>query len=254
MTIPIALQLYSVREDAARDLFDVMRRVRAMGYEGVEFAGYHGKSAADIKAVLDETGLKVAGTHIRLDEFAPEKLDATLAFHKTIGCTNLVVPWLPEEKRNTRAATEATARELSQIVEKLRPHGMRTGFHCHAGDMKPIDGPRSAWDILAANTPKDFILQYDTANGMAGGADPLQPILDHPGRGITVHLKEYKKDGGHGKAAIGEGDVPFKQVCDACVKSAGTTWFVIEQEGHPTLSAMDAAYQSLANLHKILGR
>lgn len=254
MTIPIALQLYSVRDEAARDLLDTMRRVRAMGFDAVEFAGYHGHSAADIKAVLTETGLEVAGTHIGLDQFTPDKFDATIAFHKTIGCDNLIVPWLPPEKRNSRAACEATAKELAALVDKLRPHGMRTGFHCHAEDMKPIDGSKSAWDILAANTPREFVLQYDTANGMGGGADPLQPILDHPGRGLSTHLKEYRKAGGHGVAALGEGDVPLKAVCDACEKTAGTEWFVVEQEGHKDLPPMEAAHRSLVNLKKVLGR
>lgn len=252
--IPIALQLYSVRDDAKADLADVIRRVGAMGYDGVEFAGFHGHEAEAVRAMLDGAGLRCAGSHVQFSQFLPENIDAMMAAHRAIGCEFLIVPSLPTERRSTPEQCAETARELTTLTERVGREGFRLGFHCHAADIKPIDGERTAWDFLAAGTPKAFILQYDTANGMAGGADPLQPILDHPGRGITVHLKEYKKDGGHGKAAIGEGDVPFKQVCDACVKSAGTTWFVIEQEGHPTLSAMDAAYQSLANLHKILGR
>lgn len=251
--IPIALQLYSVRNDAKQDLFGVLRRVKAMGYDGVEFAGYHGHAAADIKRVLDETGLKAAGTHVGLGEFAPEKLEATVDFHRTLGCENLIVPWLPEDRRNTRAATEATAKELTDVAQRLRPHGMRTGFHAHAADMKPIDGQRSAWDILAENTPREFVLEYDTANGMDGGADPVAPIEAHPGRGLLTHLKEFHRNGGHGKGAIGEGDVPWGRVLAACEK-AGTRWYVIEQEGHPTLSAMEVAERSLVNLKKLMGQ
>src|SRR5271156_4491349 len=96
MAIPIALQLYSVRDDCAKDFFGTIARVAAMGYAGVEFAGYHGASASDIRKVLDDNGLKCAGSHTGLDLMVGDALEATIEFHKTLGCENLVVPWLPE--------------------------------------------------------------------------------------------------------------------------------------------------------------
>ena len=85
MSIPIALQLYSVRDDCARDFFGTIRQVAAMGYDGVEFAGYHGATSEDIRKVLDETGLKVAGSHAGFDTLQDDKIDETIRFHHVLG-------------------------------------------------------------------------------------------------------------------------------------------------------------------------
>jgi sugar phosphate isomerase/epimerase len=253
VTIPIALQLYSVRDEAKRDLAGTIRRVAAMGYEAVEFAGFHGHDAGSVRKMLDDAGLRCAGSHAAFDLFSPEKIEATLAFHRTIGCPFLIVPWLAEDRRSTAEQCAKTAREMTALTERVGREGFRFGFHCHAQDMKPIDGERSAWDLLAAGTPQAFILQYDTANGMQGGADPVTPLLAHPGRGATTHLKAYA-GGGHGRAVIGEDEVPWDRVLDACEQTAGTQWYVVEQEGHPSLPPMDAAERSLKNLREILAK
>lgn len=249
MSIPIALQLYSLRDDCAQDFFGTIAKVAAMGYEGVEFAGYHGKSAADIRKCLDDHGLKCAGAHTGINLFESDIFQDTVAFHQEIGCTNLVVPWLPEEARNTPESTQQTAEKLNAISEKLKPYQMRTGFHVHAGDMKPLANGRSAWDILGEFTTEDFIMQYDTANGMAGGADPVQPILDWPGRSISVHLKEWS--GEHGAKVIGEGLVPWDKVFQACESIAGTQWYIVEHESYEGMTPLEAVESCLKNLRQM---
>jgi sugar phosphate isomerase/epimerase len=107
--------------------------------------------------------------------------------------------------------------------------GLRLGFHAHAEDMVPLDGGKSAYYLLAENTPESFLMQYDTANGMSGGADPVEPILDFPGRNASLHLKGYSKTTGHG-AVIGEDDVPWKAVFKAAENGGGTEWYVVEFE------------------------
>jgi sugar phosphate isomerase/epimerase len=246
MAIPIALQLYSVRDDCARDFFGTIAQVAAMGYVGVEFAGYHGASAKELRKVLDDHGLKVAGTHSALQTLQDDKLEETIEFHKILGCTNLVVPWLPEDTRSTPEACKATAEKLNEVSEKLKPHGMKTGFHCHEGDMHPLAGGKSAWDLLAENTSSDFIMQYDTANGMSGGADPVQPILDWPGRGITTHLKEWS--GEHGAKVIGEGQIPWQRVFEACETVGGTQWYIVEHESYEGMTPLEAVAACLKNL------
>ncbi len=244
--IPLALQLYSVRDDCKKDLASVIRQLADMGYEGVEFAGFHGHDAADVRQMLDDAELRCAGSHTALDELSDEKLETTAAYLKIIGCPYVIVPSLPPERRNSVAACKETAQTLTRIAKKLRKHNMLLGFHCHADDMKPLDGGPSAWEVLRDQTPDTFIMQYDTANGMAGGADPVEPIRQIPRRAITVHLKEYA--GGQGKAVVGEGQVPWEQVFRACERDGGTHWYIVEQEGHPSLSPMDAARQCIENL------
>ena len=244
--IPIALQLYSVRKACAEDFLGVIEKVAKMGYDGVEFAGYHGVSAKDIKKCLDDNGLKAPSAHVGIAQFSPENFQATVDFHLEMGCTGLIIPWMPEEKRATPDACKATGAELAELTQKLKAHGCQTGFHAHNADMHPLEGGKSAWYLLAENTPAEFCMQYDTANGMFGGADPVQPILDLPGRGKYVHLKEW--DGGTWKAVIGEGMVPWPKVFEACEKVAGTEWYIIEHEDETYRQPIEAVEACLKNV------
>jgi sugar phosphate isomerase/epimerase len=245
MKVPIALQLYSVRQDAAQDLVGVISKVAAMGYDGVEFAGFHNVKAEDVRKALDDSGITAEGTHTHLTLLEGENFEATVEYHKTIGCPWAIIPWIPEERRSTPDACRKMAEELTVLSEKLRGYGMRTGFHAHAGDMKVMEDGKSAYDILAANTPADFIMQYDTANGMGGGADPVKPISDWPGRNASLHLKEWK--GSHG-AVIGEGDIPWQGVFQAAENGGGVEWYVVEYEEETEMSPIDAVKKCLDNL------
>lgn len=260
---PIALQLYSIREQAKADLHAVLKELGSWGLDGVEFAGFHGHDAATVKAWLDEAGLKCPSTHTPLDALLDEQFDTTVAFHQAIGCDTILIPWVPAEKRDSLDACLATAEQFNTLLEKLRPLGLRTGFHVHHGDITPLQPPagdgRSAWDVIADATPDDFIMQYDTANGMVGGADPVEPIRKHPGRATLLHLKEYgdgtgtlKGRDGDGVSSVGDGDIPWRDVIEAATTVGGTQWFIIEQEGHKTLDHMAAARRSLDNLKAML--
>jgi len=251
MGIPVGLQLYSVRDDAANDLFSVLEQVKAMGYDGVEFADYYGHEAGPIREALDRIGLKVAGAHVPLSAFDDDKFDATVEFHKAIGCTNLVIPWLPEEMRNSVASAEATGAKLSQLSDRLRPLGLRTGFHVHGGDVAPLENGESAWSIIGRTTPADFIMQWDTHNGVSGGADAVQPIRDLPGRGQTTHLKEWS--GPNGGEPIGKGEIPWHDVFEACENGAGTEWYIVEHESYSGMSPLDAVRACREGL-RALGR
>lgn len=255
MSIPVAVQLFSVRHDADRDLFGTLAQLKEAGFDGVEFfgfqsaeIGYHGHQAAEIRKVLDDLGLRVAGTHSNLSSLEGDLQPSTLDFHEVLGCRNLVIPWIPKERRDTEANTLRTAEALTALTAQVAARGFRTGFHVHGDDMHPLDTGRTAWHVLGENTPADFILQYDTGNGIMGGADPVQPIADFPGRGQTVHLKEWSRE--HGAKLLGEGDVPWERVFDECENRAGTEWYVIEHEDESELPAIAAVARCRENLRK----
>lgn len=249
MSIPIALQLYSVREDCKNDFFGTIAAVAKMGFQGVEFAGYFGHKAEDIKQCLADNAILCEGAHVGFDQFNEENFESTVEFHKALGCDWLIVPGLPDESRASVANAMDAARKLTAISDALRPHGLLTGYHCHHADMLPLDSGKSFWDIIAENTPEDFLMQYDTANGMSAGADPVQPILDWPGRGLSVHLKEWS--GEHGAKVIGEGTVPFENVFQACESVGGTHWYVVEHEQYENMSPLDSVDLCLKNLRKM---
>ena len=250
--IPIALQLYSVRDHCAKDFLGTIKRVAEMGYDGVEFAGYHGHSAAEIRATLDACGLKAVGSHTGIDQFTPETIGKVIEDHQTLGAPFPIVPWLPEEKRNTPESALATAQHLAPLPAMLAGSGLKTGFHVHDGDVKPLSDGRTAWDIIAAETGPDFLLQWDTANGMYGGADAVTALRAHPGRGLSVHLKEHVE--GDAAAIIGEGDVPWAEVFEACENVAGTQVYVVEAERYADYDPLVVVEKCLANLKQMLGR
>ncbi|QDU72064.1 sugar phosphate isomerase/epimerase family protein [Mucisphaera calidilacus] len=252
-SIPFALQLYSIREHAKQDILDAIKQVASWGYEGVEFAGFHGATPAEIKKLLDDLGLRAAGSHVALETLEGDELNKTLDEHLAVGCTNLVVPYIPEELRDTDANARKTAERFAAVAENLKPHGCKTGFHNHWFDLDPLDGGKSWYDIVAEMTDDTVIMQCDTGNTYAGGYDAVEFIRRYPGRGTTLHLKEYKGERGGGvdilgKAVVGKGDTNWAEVFKAAEEVAGCQWYIVEQEGHVSLDEMEAARQCIENI------
>ena len=123
--IPIGLQLYSVREDCAKDLPAVLEAVAKMGYQGVEFAGYYDRKAAELQKLLTKNELKCCGTHIQLDAFRGDELKKTIEFNKTIGNKYLIVAWMPPTYADSLDAVKAAAKEYNEIAAQVE--GSRHG-------------------------------------------------------------------------------------------------------------------------------
>lgn len=247
--IPIGLQLYSIREECARDLPGTLAAVAKMGYEGVEFAGYHDRSATELRTLLDDLGLVCCGTHIGLDTLLGDELPRTVEFNQTLGNKYLVVPNLPEERTNSRAAWLETVRIFNDIAAKLKPLGMLTGYHNHHIEFTPMEG-ELPWDTFCGNTTDDVIMQLDLGNCLHGGADPVPFLERYPGRAITLHLKEYA--GGWDTALIGQGDIRWADVFRLCEAAGKTDWYIVEQESyaHPPLECVDLCLKALREMGK----
>jgi sugar phosphate isomerase/epimerase len=248
--IPIALQLYSVREDCARDLRKTLEKVAGMGYEGVEFAGYYDRTAGELRDMLKDLGLKVAGTHIGIDTLLGGRLKQTIEFNKTLGNQFLIVPWIPENMRNSKEAWLKTAKLFNDIAGKLKPEGMYVGYHNHDIEFKPIDG-EIPWDIFFSATIKDVVMQLDVGNAMHGGVSAdgiLEIIKKYPKRALTVHVKEYSSK--NPLALIGEGDMKWKEFFQLCETVGGTEWYIVEQESY-AYKPLECVRCCLENLRKM---
>ena len=228
--IPIGVQLYSVREDCARDLPGTLAAVAEMGYDGVEFAGYYGYSAEDLRRMLDANGLQCCGTHTGLNTLLGDALKTTVEFNQVLGNRYLVVPSLPLERRSSNSAWRETGALFSEIAEKLKPYDMRTGYHNHMVEFEAVEG-ETGFDTFFSSTHPDVIMQLDIGNALHGGANPLDYLRRHPQRLDTIHLKEYaaKKP----NVLLGEGDVDWTQVFEVCENLGSTEWYIIEQETYP---------------------
>lgn len=250
--IPVAVQLYSVREDCAKDLAGTLKAIAEMGYEGVEFAGYHGRSAEELRKMLDDLGLKVAGTHTGIDTLRGDELKRTIEFNQILGNKFLIIPWIGEEWRRTKDDWLRFADFLNELAEKVKPEGMLVGYHNHHFEFQQKFDGQNLWDILFSATKPEVVMQLDTGNAMHGGisADEVVNILKrYPGRAKTIHLKEFSST--NPKAIIGEGEVKWKEVLTLCDTVGGTEWFIIEQETY-AYPPIECVRRCLENLKAIM--
>jgi sugar phosphate isomerase/epimerase len=245
--IPLGVQLYSVRFECEKDLPKTLETVKKIGYQGVEFAGFYNYAAQDVKTLLDNNGLKCCGSHTQFPALSAENLEATIAFNHTIGNKYVVCPWIPEELRKSIDDWKKMGDFFNGLDEKLKPHGMRIGYHNHNMEFIAIDG-QAPWDVFAAATHPDVILQLDTGNAASGGADAYQTLIKYPGRAVTIHLKEYSAT--NPNAIIGEGDMPWKEMLKFCETKGGTEWYIIEEEkeAYPPLVAIEKCYNNFQAL------
>lgn len=247
--IPIALQLYSIRHECERDLPATLEAVAEMGYDGVEFAGYYGRTAKELRALCDDLGLAVAGTHTGLDTLLGDNLAETVAFNRALGNKFLIVPGLPEARRNSRAAWLDTAQVFNQVSAALESEGMYTGYHNHHIEFTAMEG-ELPWDTFFGNTDERVVMQVDIGNALHGGGDPVPYIARYPGRSLSVHLKEYSAT--NDTALIGEGDVDWGQVFELCESVGATEWYIVEQESYayPPLECVDRCLRALRAMGK----
>jgi len=244
--IPISVQVYSVRGAAAKDLAAVLTGIAKMGYDGVEFAGYYGKDAKDIRKMLDDNGLKCSGTHTGIGAVRGDNFDKTVELHLTLGTKYIIVPGGIDGDLHDVEKNKAIAEEFSKIAEKAKPFGLSIGYHAHGGDAKLIDGI-PAWERFFDATSADVVMQMDIGNYMAGGGDPYKMIEKFKGRSKTVHLKENGPD----NPIIGDGKVDWKRAFDLLETIGGAEWYVVEdEEDANSLERIEKCIQALRKMGK----
>jgi sugar phosphate isomerase/epimerase len=252
-SIPISVQLYSVRDDCARDFDAALAQLAGMGFAGVEFAGYHkyeGKPK-ELRQKLDELKLKVAATHIGTGSFRGEALKRTIEFHQLIGCKFLIVPGDRDFTHPERS--KALAETFNKTAEILKPLGLYCGYHNHTGEFAK-DGDKTYWDLFAERTSKDVVLQQDCGWSATAGQNPAELIKRYPGRTKVTHFKPAVLGNDKSKKPIlGEDSVDWAGVLAACREYGGTEWITIEQEEYlEGKSPMECTELSLAGLKKLL--
>jgi sugar phosphate isomerase/epimerase len=228
--IPIGLQLYSLREESKKDFGETIKKVAGMGFEGVEFAGYFGKSAKEVRKMLDDSGLKAFGTHLGIEALLGDEFQKTVDFNLAIGNKYLIVAGLSGEYTSSKADWLKAADAFNGIAGKLKAHHLQTGFHCHHDNFVPREG-EPGWDIFFKNTNPEVVMQLDSGNAMEGGADPLELVKRYPGRTSTIHLKDFsktKKD-----VLLGEGEMKWKDLLELCSTVGKTEFYIVEQERYP---------------------
>lgn len=216
-----AVQLYSVRDHikSGDDMLEVLGKVKEIGFDGVEFAGYFGLSAETLKARCDELGLTVVGTHLGVDNYRPENLEETLKYSKTLGCKYIGVGGGPH---STYEEALETGEVLGAAGFKAREMGMDTYYHNHTEEFSPLKDGKTAMDIIGERCK----LEIDTYWSFCAGVDNSTYLPEHKDRIVLVHIKDGKD---RHPLALGEGECDLEKV-KAGVNAIGLEWVVLEND------------------------
>ncbi len=244
-TIPIGFQLYSARGAFGRDVPETLKKLSQLGYKAVEFWGYGGTpnvfqkySGADLRKLLDDSGLKCCGMHMDLKALAKENLQTTIENNHALGSEYLNVA-AAKEKMSSEKGIGELADLLNQRAAECKAHKMLVGYHAHPFDFEKIDG-KFAWDILFSKTNPEVNMQMDVGNCLSGNGDPIATLKKFPGRTRSIHIKEHKEK-------TFESDF-YKEVFHLCETSSGTKWYIVEMgDGED----FEVPRQALEKLHRL---
>ena len=235
MALPLALQLYSLREKTARDFPAVLKEVARMGYKGVEFAGFHGLAAADLARIVADVGLVPASGHLPLA--TGENVRQVVDDAKALGIDCVVSGGGPGDFE-TADKIKALAERFNIAADLLAPHGIKQGYHNHWWEFDhQVDG-QCPHDLMMSLTTAMFA-QVDVYWAKFGGDDPADVIRRNPGRVELLHIKDgdlvRNQEGGPANPhlAVGAGKVDTPAVV-AAGGEAGTKWLIVELDNCAT--------------------
>ena len=239
----VGVQLYSVRDLCGKDLVGTLKAIKEMGYVGVEFAGYYGKSAKELKQILGDTGLVACGTHTGVDSIKPENIQGTIAFNQEVGNKYLMVPGM---KADTKEDWLNMAKLFSEAAATAKKAGMYVGYHNHQHEFKDKFDGVSKWEIFYSNAAPDVCSQMDIGHVVSAGEDPVAWLKKFPKRARTVHAKEtYPGPGILGQPEAGKPGVKWDDVFVA-LDADITEWYIVESEADPnTLEKIRGCFEFL---------
>lgn len=246
---PVGLQLYTLRNETAKDFRGTLTRVAEMGYQGVELAGNGGLSADEMLRVLEETGLKVYGSHVGLDQLE-RNLAEVISYHKKIGCEFLVCPWLPEDRRPDGHSYRRLGRMLTELGRACADAGLQLCYHNHDFEFHLFDGAYGL-DLLFAAADARFVqAELDLYWVKYAGLDPVEYLKRLKGRCPLVHLKDMAADGGF--TEVGEGTQDWPGIF-AAAEAAGVRYYVVEQDDcrYPPLESVRISLENLRRMEHV---
>ena len=253
---PIGLQLYSLREQFAKDVPATLDQVRSFGIEYVELAGTYKLAPEKFKELLDARGLKPISGHFPFERLR-DQVDDVAREAKTLGLQYVGCAWIPHKQ----PFDEKTAREASAVFngagEALAKHGLKFFYHLHGYEFQP-HGNGTLFDLMMAETKPEFVrYQMDVFWVVHPGQDPVKLLEKYGGRFELMHVKDMKKGTPTGlltgrsevtnDVALGTGVMDWPAILKAAQK-AGVKWYFIEDES-PT--SVEQIPQSLRYLERV---
>jgi len=243
----ISLQLYTVREETARDIPGTLRRIKEIGYPAVEFAGYGALSPEELRAVLDDLGLSVSGAHVPFDSWRTDPEWVLNDMH-ILECAHTILPAAPPRYRRDEVQVTRLAENLNRWGELCRQGDVTLSYHNHDFEFAPL-AETTTWDVLVRETDPELVyFELDLYWVRYGGADPGQLLRNLADRIPLVHLKDMASDDRRSDLPVGEGTMPWNGLLEAA-DAAGVEWHIAEQVNRR--DALEDVLTSLRNLRDL---
>ncbi len=270
----VALQLYSIADYIKKvGLAKALADVKAIGYEGVEFAGYYNFKASELRKMLDDNGLVACGTHVGRMEFAPENFKKTCEFNLGYGNSFICCPGggnRPEgwnswhEKAKPSKVIDDSTKRLCDFYNRAAADcatmGCKIGLHNHMWEheLKMTDGT-SFWDYFFSHTDKAVQMEQDVGWSTCAGVDPCEQYVKYPHRSFTLHAKENGMGPGVTKfdAILGQPGQPGAKGVEwdrlfKATDADGVQWYVVECERHAdSLDAVRPSFEFLKSKGRV---
>jgi sugar phosphate isomerase/epimerase len=236
----IGLQLYTVRDLMQADMPGTLAKVAAAGYQEVEFAGYFGRTPAQVRALLQQNGLTSPSSHLSIEVF--EKNPSVLADAKAIGNEWATLPWLAEERRKTLDDWKRMPGLLNTFATQAKSQGLRFAYHNHDFEIRPIEGVRPLDLLLSGTDPSLVDFEMDLYWVVFGGGDPLDFFNRHPGRFKMVHVKDSAGPPDNKMVDVGSGKIDFRSIFAQSDKAGIKHYFVEhDQPANPIATITNSA-------------
>lgn len=232
-SIPMGIEMYSVRDELKKDTQGTVRAVAAMGYQGLEFYAPYFEwthaQAKEMKKLMDDLGIRCFSTHNDASFMSRDKIQNAIDLNLNLGSKYVVMA--SSQPKPGLDGWKEVAEALNFAADKLEGSGLKAGYHNHQREFTPVDGTRPI-EVLAKNTKPTVMLQLDVGTCLEAGSDPVAWIRANPGRIHSVHCKDWAPGADKGYSVLfGEGVADWKGIFAAAESVGGAEYYLMEQEG-----------------------
>ncbi|MBO9611033.1 MAG: sugar phosphate isomerase/epimerase [Paenibacillaceae bacterium] len=227
--IPVGLQLYTLREETKNDFIGTLKQVAALGYQAVEFAGYGGISAKEMKSTLDGLGLKAVSSHVGI-QLLESELEKQIAYSLEIGASYIACPWLPEAELLDETKFQEIMAKFRAFGEACNKAGLTFLYHNHAFEFKKANDGAYILDKMYAGVDASLMqAELDLYWVKKGGLDPKAYLLGYKGRAPLVHVKDMAGDEEGFFAEVGQGIIDYPSIFSVA-EEVGVQCYIVEQD------------------------
>jgi len=244
----VGLQLYTIRDEAARDFRGTLRRVAEMGYQAVEFASYGGIPSREMALLLTDLGLRAIGSHVGLF-LLEQDIEREIQYCLEIGCSYIAIPTLTPQWRSSNATGyRKLAAHLQKMALTCKERGITLLYHNHDFDFQQSEGDYLLDILLGETDPTLLQLELDTGWFATVSINPIAYLRKYSGRVPFIHLKDITAE--RSFAEVGEGILDIAAYCKVAME-CGTQFYIVENDT-PRYPSLESVQRSLNNLNRIL--